>query len=101
MRSCTSARTRSTFRVLTASMSRRSSAATSPVANARTRIDETRTALITRAASDASQRAIVEPPGAVAHAIEMDPELVEQREMKIGQRRFLCVADVTPALQRC
>ncbi len=48
---------------------------------------------------DTSQQAIIESTGAIADAIHLHAELVEQRQMKVRERRFLRVSDVTPALQ--
>ena len=49
--------------------------------------------------SQSSQDSIVESSRAVSDAIQMDAELVEQRQVKIRERRLLRIAQMTPTFE--
>src|ERR1700704_351351 len=91
-------------RAFTASISRRSapaiavSAALNAIAVTQTRPARLSTS-VTSDARDACKCAFVEPPCAVANLVQVDAELVEQREMQVRQRSFLRVLDVPASLQ--
>src|SRR4029453_3202246 len=44
-------------------------------------------------------RPVIDPAGAVADAVQIHAELVEQRQVKVRQRRLLRITDVASALQ--
>src|ERR1043166_2637110 len=79
-----------------AASSSAASAAAAAVATART---AAQSAVIRADESDRREHTIVDPPGAVADAIQPDAELVEQRQMQIRERRLLRKHDVLAALQ--
>ena len=48
---------------------------------------------------DTRQRLERQPTGAVAELVDRHAQLVQQRQMQVGQRRVLGVLEVTSALQ--
>src|SRR6476660_74313 len=56
-------------------------------------------AVVTRAMSDSGEHTIVDPSRAVAHAIQLDAELIEQRQVQIRQRRLFGKTDMPSALE--